>query len=203
MTRRSFMLLEVLIASFLVFLVVSASLSWFIFSLKASREQSQQLLISQKRCQAVSHIRSILRRISHTRGAPFTVEAIGKSQALIFSYNNGVDPNPQLSNEVLAMLHVDTNGLVLTIRSATERAAIGQETEESYVLWPGVETLSFSFLFVNTSPEGPTPYTWITEWQPEWTQIPTVVRLTIKEKKRTSTVTCLTKTKLNAIQISG
>jgi hypothetical protein len=186
-------------------IVMTVCCSLFLYVLRAPITYEKSLASVKNHWQAISKVRTVMSQLVYGKKRyPFVLEPSSgqRSERLIFAFNNGVDPSPKLSNEVLAMLFVEKGkGLILTIRSAPERAVIGQEEECSSVIWPEAENISFEFL-PGTAAKGfeSQPLSWQTEWKQE--ELPTCIRLTITQSGGgTAVITCLTQPKLGEICI--
>jgi hypothetical protein len=191
MRRRSFTLIETLIASSLVVLVMVSCLSLFFVFRKTSIRQSATLEQEGLRWRRASTLRWILSRIQRQEKDPFVLEdRDGPGQRLLFVFDHGTHIDPQLANEDLAQLYIDPHkGLVLVTRSHQKRVGIGQEREETSVIWPGAQRITWLFALKakdksekpgaeNTLKDG-----WSTEWRSDWAGLPAVVKATIVDDK--------------------
>ncbi len=107
--------------------------------------------------------------------------------------NNGTDPLPALSNEVLGRFYIDHEGTFkLTLASHPIRSTIFHPCEADITLWKGVESVLWEFstwpdanskknskvgtIAQDSIPKGQ----WVREWKREWMyEPPTLIRLTV------------------------
>lgn len=203
--RFGFSLVEVVIASMLILMAMTACFSLLLYVLRSPVGREASLAMTRNRWQAISRIRTVMGKLVRGKKYPFVLETADskRSQRLIFAYNNGVDPDPKLSNEVLAMLCVEKGqGLVLSIRSAPERAVIGQEEECSSLIWPEAQDMTFEFLPRTVSKgEESAAITWQPEWKSD--ELPAFIRMKVRDGDGTATITCVTQPKLAEILLSS
>lgn len=100
---------------------------------------------------------------------------------LLFMYDNGVDLNPDFSNNVLGRLYVSEKGdLMLAMWPAPGRWRSDQPVPmRKELLFEGVEGMAFSFFIPpqkdrKTKVEGEG---WVEEWKQEYKQLPALVSI--------------------------
>lgn len=190
MRRHSFILMETLIASSLVVLVMVSCLSLFFVFRKSTIRQSAALEQEGLRWRRASALRWILSRIQREGNDPFVLEdRDGPGQRLLFVFDHGPHIDPQLANEDLAQLYIDPyKGLVLVTRSHQKRAGIGQEREETSVIWPGARKVTWRFALKpkdkteKTGAENCLEKGWSTEWRADWAGLPAVAKAIIEDE---------------------
>ena len=196
MRRHSFALMETLIASSLAILVMLSCLSIFVVLRRTSAFQQAALEKEGLRWRKASTLRWILSRIQRADADPFVLEdRDGPGQRLLFVFDHGPHIDPQLSNEDLAQLYIDPHkGLVLVTRPHQKRLLIGQDKEETSVIWPGAKKISWRFALKpkdkaekpgieNSLKDG-----WAIEWRSDWTGLPAVVQATIEDEDNNQNV---------------
>ena len=196
MRRRSFILMETLIASSLAILVMLSCLTLFVALRRTSAFQQAALEKEGLRWRRASTLRWILSRIQRAETDPFVLEdKDGPGQRLLFVFDHGPHIEPQLANEDLAQLYLDPHkGLVLVTRSHQKRGMIGQDKEETSVIWPGAKRISWRFALKpkdkNDKPgvENCLKDGWAAEWRSDWTGLPAVVQATIEDENNSQHV---------------
>ena len=181
--------METLIASSLAILVMLSCLSLFVVLRRTSALQQAALEKEGLRWRRASTLRWILSRIQRVETDPFVLEdRDGPGQRLLFVFDHGPHIDPQLSNEDLAQLYIDPQkGLVLVTRSHQKRGPIGQDKEETSVIWPGAKKISWRFALKTkdkVDKPGVENYLkdgWATEWRSDWTGLPAVVQAIIDD----------------------
>lgn len=123
-------------------------------------------------------------------GGPLVMKAPGHS--LLFTYNNSIDLDKSLSNEVLGRLFVDNqNRLVLATwpaPSTWNRSGIVPEMKRE-ILMEQVDRVEWSFFVPPAYERGKTspkqtvqpspPNDWRTDWLSDFHQLPAIVKVTV------------------------
>jgi hypothetical protein len=190
MRRRSFALMETLIALSLAVLVMVACLSLFVALRKTSAYQQAALERDGLRWRRSSTLRWILSHVQREKQDPFVLEDTGgPDQRLLFVFDHGTHIDPQLANEDLAQLYLDPQrGLVLVTRSHQKRRMMGQEKEETSVVWPGAKKITWRFALKpkdkkdKPGVEDCLKDGWATEWRSDWGDLPAIVQATIEDE---------------------
>ncbi len=118
-----------------------------------------------------------------------------KGPSLVFTYDNGVDLDPDFASDVIGRLYVDNRGqLCLATWPSPQRWDKGNAPVKKEVLLDNVSSLAFAFyvppLFSEKVIEteriepgkekkDPNPGEWNTEWPMQYAQLPVMVRLQI------------------------
>lgn len=180
MKKRSFTLLEVLI-SFSLLTVLMSTLFYFYWKAALDKKELDHIF-SLKFEERTCAIR--LKKFLAVGDPLFFSD--GKEVVGIF--NNGIDNDPLLSQEVLGKLHVDKNinSLCLTLwpHPKTELTS----PSKTYTLLPKVKALSFEFY---TTPESliidpewvgedKPPVGWVKSWKKSYAQLPDAMKLLVQ-----------------------
>jgi hypothetical protein len=194
--RRSFFLLETLVASSLTLIVVIGCLSVFVLMWRASIRQQDHLKQESLRWRRVSTLRWTLSRIRREcKEDPFVLEGTGPLARLVFVFDHGVHIDPKLANNDLGQLYIDEKkGLVLVTRSHPKRGVIGQEEEQASVIWPNAKSISWRFAMcqkdIANKPgaEESLQDQWAPLWRPDWPGLPAVIQASIRDEDDVETV---------------
>lgn len=214
--RRCFTLLETLIATALTVIVLSA-LTYFYQQIDFINNKSEGI---QKDNFRLLNLENRLSRILplavkedsvdfyfFTVNDPTGLFKQGSPKSLIFTYDNRVDINKEISNQTLGELFLDPQGrLTLASWPSPSRWEEGvPPLIKKEILLEGVDSLAFNFFIppdknwklvqtggpakttmavvVKPSPEGG----WVDEWSADYKLLPGLIRLEIKRKGITET----------------
>lgn len=115
---------------------------------------------------------------------PFPKE---KQQNLIVHFDNGIDPDPQFCGSVMGRIYLDENGdlaLVYWPKGDEKKRSWRKET-----LLSRVNDFSFQFLasheMVGNQALKASPIVWDSAWSKEKRKVPSMIRLTLKQKEST------------------
>jgi hypothetical protein len=201
--RRSFTLLETLIAISLTVIILGA-LTYFYSQVVSLQRKSDRLQVESFKNRYLEY--RLLKVIPQTVNPDnenyfFTYTELGggfkpgSSRALVFTFDNGIKIEKEFSNKVLGLLYLDQDGkLSLATWPSPDRWEDGivppmkNEILRENVLgfkmqffvppdkkWEG-EKLPSKQLEVNPSPAG----AWIDEWSDDYKQLPGMIRLEVK-----------------------
>lgn len=203
----SFTLIEVIL-SFILIGMIASGIYWLYVSISVSSINLEKTV--QKKRQKLINIRKIRYYLMSTlttqnsfqgKGAakPFCMtegDNGGRDFKIYLTLNNGVDPIPALSNEVLAKFYINDEGdFTVTITSHPVRKDIYTQVEADISLWKGVDSIFWEFtawppinkpvqsIDLENQDDIAFPYKkWVTQWKSEWMyEPPSVFRLTIRE----------------------
>ena len=223
--KLSFTLIEVLISSILLALIVSGL--YFIYITISVGTTSIERVVHKERKTLLNSrkIRHYLMSIIPFQNNPpnkgstrafFLTEGVnGSSGFQVYAdIDNGPDPVPSLSNEVLGKFYINKdNNFILTLVSHPIRAKVFSACEADVLLWKGVESILWEFTCwpdiqskrdqktgntgaIDAVPKG----TWVTEWKREWMYTPPeIIRLTLFLKDKQTVI--ITSVQTDAIQI--
>lgn len=184
--KRSFLLLELLTSSFIAGIIIAACISLLLLFITVRSKEGADLIAAQKRWQYTSYLRWVLMNIEKKKNLLFVVEdGPGGSQQLIFHLNHGFDSCPNDSSDMLAMLYVDREkGLMLVHRPLKSRKDLGLEEEKAYAIWPGAQSVKWSFFCKNeASQDSSQPRAeWKDFWPKEEKTLPLAIKAVIEEK---------------------
>ena len=167
--RRPFTLLEVIIAMGLTTLLLGILFRYY-HQVSVAHLKTQQV---QQKIFSLSLFQERLGQIfsqlsSEEENVPFCTKEIRESvqPALLFKYNNGVDPDPSFCDELEGMLYLDKNkclSLVSWSKNGTPRKEILLEN-----------VTKIAFRFFDTSDNS-----WQDAWSKENDNLPTLIELSI------------------------
>ncbi len=172
MKKHPFSLMEVIVAMGLFSVLLTALFSWYFYFSMQKRELSASKwpVLEEHYCQ--ERLSSIL---SHaTLNSEKGITAFYSSNSdLIFTFDNGVWSQPELSNIVLARLYLDADTLCLTIWPQPNREHSNQTPSETLVLLDRVSNLSYDFYappnpFAIVAPKEVGHEHAIDGWQQQW-----------------------------------
>lgn len=166
--RRGFLLVEILTSSFIAGIIIAACLTLLgLFIATKGKEESRFTLV-QKRLQEASYLRWVIMNINGGYKPLFVVEdGPEESKRLIFYLNHGIDPSPNDSSDMLAMLYVDREkGLMLVHRPLKRRKELGFEEEKAFSIWPEAKKVRWSFFSRNDLVQESSEE--INEWKESW-----------------------------------
>lgn len=167
MTKRPAVLLEVLIGLSLTALLLTCLFRFFVES--AHMEQKLEALRSavEERAQIQTRVRTIL-----SRSESLEVKAVGQesSKSLLFTFDNGIDPEAAFSGVVEGRLYLEDKALYLALWPLEKSAKWRKEK-----LLTDVRSFQFSFLEKSLQ--------WVTEWSGK--EPSALVRLDIEKEKET------------------
>lgn len=188
-TKRKFTLIEVLIALGLTLMLVSSLLFTYFQAIEATIFSERKVSEYLERRYLQKRLSEVFRNLifpDQTKNFFFTSEGeisafLPHTPTLTFSYNNGVNLDYQLSNEVLGRLYVDNKGN-LSLLTWIERdkweetSAVPHHIEK---LMSGIKKLDFEFF--STQPE---KKTWQkNKWSIEEKELPGAIKLIITTTK--------------------
>ncbi len=157
--KRPFTLIEVMIG-----LSLSAILLAFLFQFYTTLSKSHLELAKNK--EEVLSAQRVQLRLNQVFGAvsqPFYME----KGALIFNFDNGIDPNPNFCGPVTGMLYLDEKQQL----SLITWSHLKEPRKE--VLVPNVRTYSLSFF------DQLDKKTWVTQWKKD---VPVMTKLLVNDK---------------------
>jgi hypothetical protein len=184
--KRSFLLLEVLTSSFIAGIVIAACVTLLMLFITRKGKEETDLFSSQKRWQSASYLRWVIMNIKQKKEPLFVVEdGPGGSQRIIFHMNHGIDPSPNDSSDMLAMLYLDREkGLMLVHKPLKQRKEMGLEEEKAYSIWPNAQEVKWKFFTKNELvQEGSQQKAeWKETWPKDEKKLPLAIKASIVEK---------------------
>lgn len=183
--KRSFSLIEMLICFTLFSLLTTSLFFWYrnLSNQKLALQQVRWPLLQER--YAHQRLQNILPRAQ----GPFFSEYGDNS--LVFTFDRGPYSDPQLSEKVLAKLHLDQNNLVLSIWPMPEKDG-ARTPSQTYILLEEVSEAHFEFYSppdllkkpVDPAQIGlPLPQEgWQNSWSAHYPQLPAFIKLEIKKE---------------------
>lgn len=128
----------------------------------------------------------------------YSVDLQGKEQqSLIFTFNNGIDPDPKFSQEVLAKLSLTSSGyLILSLWPLPSRWKDNDKSARTELLLENISSLSFQFYYFNDKklPVQPSlvdrgrekltpPSGWQRSWLKGYGQLPMAIKVHMQFEK--------------------
>ncbi|MCB1180725.1 MAG: DUF1494 domain-containing protein [Chlamydiia bacterium] len=145
--KRFFTLIEVILSLTLIALLLSTLLFWYNHLLSLRTERETQQMISLQTHLLHQRLKRILPKATATHFfTTSTDETLLNGQSLIFTFDNGPQSEPRLSDEVLGRLYLNTHTktLCLGIWPIPEH---GKDPHLTLSLLDHVEHLAFEFYF--------------------------------------------------------
>lgn len=192
MKKRSFILLELMVALGLTAILLSVLFRFFAGSVRIDQQidQARSVLFQRQHLQTrLSMIfTSVVPRssLSNSTGSSFyTLEE--NSPGIVIVFDNGIDPEPLFSGPVLGKIFIDADQRLSLIIWPLEKSQEKYYRKET--LLPHVQKIRFQFLakknFQNPDPKAISINDSI-EWRTNWPQnrwdIPSMIRFVIREK---------------------
>jgi len=191
--KRGFALIEVLISFSLAIILLSIGTT-LIYSFSQaktrSRNQFEAALSHHVRRSQLSALLSTMTYVKERKPLLALSGSHPKDKKLTFTKNNGVFFDPQLANDVIALLFIDEDGLKVALHADPSRKEMEQTREKVYLLWPKVRDFSWQFLGKkNLSSQ---TLEWCEEWKEE-EGLPLALRLTldISDQKEKEVITAV------------
>ena len=188
---RTFTLIEVLISSALFIIIITAIFFWIRVSYNAEMAVERSL----KQVQEIQSCKLFLERMFETFQMPvkaqknsdlFFSTSTSTNPILYFSTTNGVDPDPQLSNDVFVGIGKDTkHRLILTMWASPTNEKFDDIEPRTVILLENISNISWKFL----APAGKVlemgstniePGSWVDHWPNEIKKQPLAVKLTLE-----------------------
>lgn len=204
--RRSFVLIEVLVATFLFVLLLTAIFSIFWRTAKVNqsighlRQVNERLLLTQNRLQNVFGC-SIFQKSYRPY---FFLEKTKFSQgpSLVFTFENEIQTHYAFSNVVLGKLFIEDNKLILAIFPHPKKPKGPPKEMRKEVLLDGIRNISFEFFLAPLSQEEtqdgkqkeeedekskkPPRGRWVSDWLKEYDARPTLIKIVVTKENRES-----------------
>lgn len=193
--KRSFALIEVLISFSLAIILLSIGTTLIYSFAQAKTRSTNQFETTLSHHMRCSQLRALLSTMVHVKERKPLLALSGahpKDKKLLFTRNNGIFFDPQLANDVLALLFIDEDGLKVALHADPSRKDMEQTREKVYLLWPKAKDFSWQFLGKkNLSSQ---TLEWCDEWK-EDEEMPLALRLTldISEQKEKEIITAVIK----------
>lgn len=206
--KRPLTMLELLISMTLTVLILS-TLTYFYHQMtmagivldKKQGENFQKRYVEHRLGTVIPHTIPATKENSHfhffTSQAANSISMSG-TQSLVFVFDNCVQSNKEMAYHVIGRLLLNQNGQLLLVTWPSEKRWVENESiPHSYeILMEGVKDLEFSFFVPpikgKTDLKAGKPRTvqkqdplegmrgeWVTEWRPDWRQLPAMMRLTV------------------------
>lgn len=195
-SKRSFSLVEALVAIALFSLVVGTLFGLFRHNVRISEElntikqNSERLRRTHFRLQYLFSKLIFKSQDCHVFYSP-SKKAKSESdagQSLIFTFDNGTDRENGFSYDVLARLYLDEEkNLSLAIWPNPKLKQSQPESIRKEVLLDGVESMSLEFWkgkLLKTNVPAEKLEKWLPTWDEEYKELPTLVRMTLKYETR-------------------
>lgn len=185
--KKFFTLLEIVIAAALTALLLSILLGAYFQSAKTAEvygREEEELFLERYLQHRLEEVLRTIPKIDQKENFFFSSKGEGSlpgSQTLLFSYDNGISMDSNLSGPVLGRLYVDLEG-GLTLITWPDRKEWGETLPPFHreVLARGVRKISFEFLRISN--EG-SPVEWVADWPKEFKSRPGAIRLVIERTK--------------------
>lgn len=217
--RRSFLLVEILTASFVAGIVIAACLSVLVLFTVVRSKEDLHFRAAQKQLQATTSLRSILSFIEmDSSDDKFSVEdgPFGQKE-LIFHVNTRYNIIPGRSGDSKAKIYVDPDkGLVFVQKAIPKKAETKQVNEngdlgkeEACIIWPTAKNVRWSFFAAPKTEEVSenTPREDKDGWKDTWEEkdAPIAIRAHVSDSLSETPieVTCLIISQLHKVKIQG
>lgn len=218
--RRSFLLIEILTASFVAGIVIAVCLSFLFLFTTVRTKEDLQFRDAQKLLQRSTSLRAVLSFIeTEPKDHNFLVEdGPGGQKRLVFYTDAGHNVTPERSSTQKTMLYVDSEmGLVLVqkpISGKTDKTQINDEEfsfkEKACSIWPTAESVRWSFFDLPEVQEvlDSTPEEESGGWKDTWEkkEPPLAIKAYVSDSSLAETpieVTALVLSRLNKVKIQG
>ena len=192
--KRSFMLLELIIALGLIAILLTVLFRFFAGSVRMDHKVDEARAALYEREHLQTRLSSMLTSIvprstlpSQSGSSFYTIDE--KTPGLVAIFDNGIDPDPAFSGPILGKVFIDAKSnltLALWPLEKGEKKLYRQE-----VLLPHVQNMSFQFLAkknlqqidskaipINASLE------WRTNWPKHRWDIPSIIRVTLRQNEQ-------------------
>ena len=191
--KRSFSLVETIVAMALFSLVVCSLFTLFWHNVRISGELNRIKQNSEKLRSAHTYLQNVFSRLilkdeNHFFYSPNPNEksrsenSLGNS--LVFIFNNGIDRETGFSYDVMARLYVDNNKqLALVIWPGSSLEQSKPENFRKDVLLDNIEEMKIEFWKANSSQtEFPKEKLekWLDFWEKDYQDLPTVIKIYLK-----------------------
>ncbi len=190
--KRTFLLLEILVALSLMATLISVLFSFLVQSMKMESKMEKTRIALMERQNLQIRMQDLLTSLtSGGRSSPLYTQKFPKEEhtSLVALFDNGIDPEPDFSGAVVGRVYIDENhDLCLTYWPSEN--AFSEPTEKSRswrkeILFSNVSDLQLSFL----SPDEKEHFQhtarpkvlWDRAWSKAKTEPPSMVRVVLKQ----------------------
>lgn len=189
-SKKNFLLLEILIALSLMATMISLLFSFMVQSLRVEKKMEKARFAILERQNLHIRLQDLLTSLSPGNGLPalysqkFPKE---ENESLVVFFDNGIDPDPLYSGIVRGRIYIDeTHNLCLVYWPLEEEK---RRLWRKEILLSNVSKISLQFLGtgeISDMPGHPKPKAvWDLFWPKEKTELPSLIRITLKQKETT------------------
>ena len=179
-TRRHLFLLEILVGLSLMALILSALFTSMARGAKLEKQVESARAILLERQRLHTRLQDVF--LSLNKGSLFYTYRFPDDQqeSLITVFDNGIDPDPHFSGEVLGRIFLDEQrNLSLVIWPLNAKGPSRPWRKE--ILLAKVEDVHFEFF--GKTVESPVQLKWVKHWEKQKKELPSMVRLFLVQKQ--------------------
>ncbi len=183
MKKRPLILLEIMIALSLTALLLTTLARFFAGCLKMDQkiEQLRSSLAGRQKVQVC--LSSIFTSMAPLPGSAALCTLDDEGTSLGLSFDNGIDPDPKFSGQVIGKLFVDeSSNLCLAIWPIDEEATFCRKE----ILCPNVQKMNLKFFAKKKAASPSFGFEWRSTWPKESGALPPMVRLSLTQRGETS-----------------
>lgn len=194
MKRRPMTLIELVIALSLVSILLTTLLFWYGKMTKQKFEDQAARKPLLQEYYAYCRLEKVLEKIVLDSKGGKTLFGFDRSTGLVFTFDNGIHPMPQLSNIVLGKLAVEQGALRLTIWPQPTVDAAPTSPSETVIIIDGIDQMECAFLsakpvdFLTVQPKqlgDETPSAgWHADWSSQLDRLPAQIHLVLSGDKQ-------------------